>query len=52
MFSWCLKLIGNFLIYDFGRPQKLDRDSKGGGIMSHIREDIPLNFPPTDKKPI
>ena len=33
--------IGNFLIHDFSLPYRLDRDSKGGGIMFYIREDIP-----------
>ena len=30
--------IGNFLIYGFSPPYKLDRDSKGGGIILYIRE--------------
>ena len=36
--------IGNFLIHGFSPPYRLDRDSKGGGIMLYIREDIPSNF--------
>ena len=36
--------IGNFLIHDFSPPYRLDRDSKGGGIMLYIREDIPSNL--------
>ena len=34
-------LIGNFLIYS--PPYRLDRHSKGGGIMLYIRKDIPSN---------
>ena len=44
--------IGNFLIHGFSPPYRLDRDSKGGGIMLYLREDIPLNLLPTDKEPI
>ena len=44
--------IGNFLIHGFSLPSRLDRDSKGGGIMSHRRGDIPENLLPTDKKPM
>ena len=36
--------IGNFLIHGFSPPYRLDRDSKGGGIMLYIREDIPWTF--------
>ena len=36
--------IGNFLIHGFSPPYRLDRDSKGGGIMLYIREDIPSNL--------
>ena len=30
-----------FLIEDFSVPYRLDRSSKGGGILLYIREDIP-----------
>ena len=43
---------GNFLIHGFSSPYRLDRDSKGGGIMLYIREDIPSNFVASDNKPI
>ena len=36
----------------FSSPYRLDRDSKGGGIMLYIREDIPSNFVASDNKPI
>ena len=36
--------IGNFLIHGFSPPYRLDRDSKSGGIMLYIREDIPSNL--------
>ena len=45
-------LIGNFLINGFNQPYRLDRDSKGGGIMLYIRQDIPSNILTTDKEPI
>ena len=45
-------LIGNFLINGFNPPYRLDRDSKGGGIMLYIRQDIPSNLLTTDKEPI
>ena len=35
---------GYFLIHGFSPPYRLDRDSKGGGIMLYIREDIPSNL--------
>ena len=35
---------GNFLIERFSTPYRLDRDSKGGGIMLYIRADIPSNL--------
>ena len=44
--------IGNFLIHGFSPPYRLDRDSKGGGIMLYIREDIPSNLLATNKEPI
>ena len=43
---------GNFLIDGFSSPYRLDRDSKGGGIMLYVREDIPSNFLASDNKPI
>ena len=45
-------LIGNFLIHGFSPLYRLDRDSKGDGIMLYIREHIPSNLLVTDKKPI
>ena len=42
----------NFLIDGFSSPYRLDRDSKGGGIMLYVREDIPSNFLASDSKPI
>ena len=44
--------IGNFLIYGFSPPYRLDHDSKGGGIMLYIREDIPSKPLATDKEPV
>ena len=35
---------GNFLIDGFSSSYKLDRESKGGGIMLYVREEIPSNF--------
>ena len=35
---------GNFLIEGFSTPIRLDRDSKGGGIMLYVRADIPSNL--------
>ena len=43
---------GNFLIYGFSPPYRLARDSKSGGIMWYIREDIPSNLLTIDKEPI
>ena len=45
-------LIDNFLIRGFSPPYRLDPDSKGGGIMLYIRENIPSNLLTTDKEPI
>ena len=42
--------IGKFLIHGFSSPYRLNRDSKGGGIMLYIREDIPSNHLATDKE--
>ena len=44
--------IGNFLIHGFSPPYRVDRDSKGGGTMLYIREDIPSNLLATGKEPI
>ena len=35
---------GYFLIDEFSSPYRLDRYSKGGGIMLCVREEIPANF--------
>ena len=43
---------GYFLIHGFSPPYRLDRDSKGGGNMLYIREDIPSNLLATGKEPI
>ena len=42
--------VGNFVIDGFSTPYRLDRDSNGGGIMLHVREDIPSNLLATDEK--
>ena len=42
--------IGNFLIHGFSPPYRLDRDSKGCGIMLYISEDIPSNLLALDKE--
>ena len=36
--------VGHFLIEGFCTPHRLDRNSKGGGILLHDREDIPSNL--------
>ena len=33
--------VGQFLIYGFPEPYRLDRNSNGGGILLYIREGIP-----------
>ena len=43
---------GNFLIDGFSSLYRLNRDSKVGGIMLYIREDVPSNFVASDNKPI
>ena len=43
---------GNFLIEGFSTPYRLDRDSKGGGIMLYVRADIPSNLLAFEDKPI
>ena len=45
-------LIGNFLIHGFSPPYRLDRHSKGGGIMLYIRKDIPSNPLETGREPV
>ena len=36
-------LVRQFLIEGFCEPYRLDRNSKGRGILFYVREDIPLN---------
>ena len=43
---------GNFLIEGFSTSYKLDRDSKGGGIMLYVRTDIPSDLLAFEDKPI
>ena len=43
---------GNFLIERFSTPYRLDRDSKGGGIMLYVRADIPSSILAFEDKPI
>ena len=43
---------GQFLTKGFSEPQRLDRNSKGGGIMLFIREDIPSKLLSTEKNSI
>ena len=43
---------GNFLTERFSTPYRLDRDSKIGGIMLYVREDIPSNLIAFEDKPI
>ena len=42
----------NFLIERFSTPHRLDRDSKGGGIMLYVRTDIPSNLFAFEDEPI
>ena len=44
--------LGNFLIGDFSKPYRLNRDSLGGGIWLYVREDIPSNLLEVETKPI
>ena len=39
-----------FFIEGFSTPYRLDRDSNGGGILLYVREDIPSNLIPIEKK--
>ena len=32
--------VGNFLLPEYSAPYRLDCDSKGGGILLYVREDI------------
>ena len=44
--------VGNFLLPGFNVPYRSNRDSKGGGILHHVREDIPSNLLTIEKKQI
>ena len=44
--------IGNFLLDGFSTPNRLDRNSNGGGLMSFVREGIPSNLVEAEAKPI
>ena len=43
--------IGQFLIEGFCTPYRLDRNSKGGGVLLYVREDIPSNLITVDINP-
>ena len=43
--------IGQFLIEVFRAPYRLDRNSKGRGILFYVREDIPSNLITVDINP-
>ena len=43
--------VGQFLIEGFCTPYRLDRNSKGGGILLYVREDIPSNLITVDINP-
>ena len=43
---------GNYLIEWVSTPYRLDRDSKGGGIMLHVTTDVPSNPFAFEEKPI
>ena len=43
---------GNFLIGGFSTPYRLDRESKGGGIMLFVRAEIPSNLLALEEKSI
>ena len=43
---------GNYLIEWFSTPHSLDRDSKGGGIMLHVRADVPSKLFAFEEKTI
>ena len=42
--------IRNFLIDGFSTPYRSDRDSKEGGIMLFVKEDMPCNLLAIEKK--
>ena len=42
----------NFLTEGFSIPYRLDRDSKGGGIMLYVSDDIPSNLLAFEDKPM
>ena len=44
--------VSQFLIEGFCTPYRLDRNSKGGGILLYVREDIPSNLITVDINPI
>ena len=44
--------VGQFLIEGCCTPYRLDRNSKGGGILWYVREDIPSNLITVDISPI
>ena len=44
--------VGNFLLPGFNVPYRSYRDSKGGGNLLHVREDIPSNLLTIEKKQI
>ena len=46
------KIDENFLIEGFNTSYRLDRDSKGGGIMLYVIADIPSNLIAFEDKPI
>ena len=43
---------GNFLIEGFSIPYRLDRDSKGGGMMLYVRAGKPSNLLSFEDEPI
>ena len=44
--------VGQFLIERFCTPYRLNRNSKGRGILLYVREDIPSNLITVDINPI
>ena len=44
--------IGQFLIEGFCTPYRIDRNSKGGGILLYVREDITSNLVTGEMNPI
>ena len=43
---------GQFLISGYSSPYRLDRNCQGGGIMLHVREDIPSKLLSIENHPI